>query len=344
MNDMARPAPLPFASAHDQHDALLVAQLAAGDSLAATQMGEAQALVSGCADCATLAADLGTVSRVVAREPVPPRRRDFRIDAVQAERLEGNAFTRLLRRLTLPSTRLLQPAAAGVLSLGLALVVVGYAWPDGGTVDVGVDADVVPVTLEVQPSAAAASEELQLRAVPPEAEAQDPAAKAQAGDAALVEDKVGLTIVEDDVGATRAEASALANVASEKSMASGLEQTVDPDQLAPVEARSQADFAGDPESAGQAPTAASAAEPGDTAGSELGAEAEVAVASAPAPVDDGPSREEPQAAVDEATGQETNGRSGESLLMAAGLLLALVGGSLLLLVWLARRKADPLLR
>ena len=63
--------PLPTAD-HERHDALLVAQLAAGDPLAAEQRHEAQRLVDGCPACAALAADLRAVSAAVAHEPVPP--------------------------------------------------------------------------------------------------------------------------------------------------------------------------------------------------------------------------------------------------------------------------------
>ena len=126
MSDMSRPRPLPTTD-HERHDALLVAQLAAGDPLAAEQRDEAQRLVRGCSACAVLATDLRVVAAAVAQEPVPPRRRDFRLSPEQVEELSGNTLTRFLRRLSLPNARAFQPAAAGVLAIGLIFVVAGYA-------------------------------------------------------------------------------------------------------------------------------------------------------------------------------------------------------------------------
>jgi hypothetical protein len=106
-----------------------VAQLAARDRLGADQQREAQRLVSTCPACAELAADLRALAAAVRLEPMPPRRRDFRLDVEQAERLRGNFVDRFLRRLSLPQSRAFGPAAAGALSLGLVFVVAGYAWP-----------------------------------------------------------------------------------------------------------------------------------------------------------------------------------------------------------------------
>ena len=69
---------------HAQHDPLLIAQYAARDPLTAEQVAAASTLVGSCAECASLAADLGAISAAVASEPVPARRRDFRIDAETA--------------------------------------------------------------------------------------------------------------------------------------------------------------------------------------------------------------------------------------------------------------------
>lgn len=148
MSDMPRPGPLPPATEHSDHDALLVAQFVAGDPLDGDQQRQAQMLVSSCRDCDALAADLRAVTAAVAWEPVPPRRRDFRIVPEQAERLQGNAFSRLLRRLSLPRARALQPVAAGAMSLGLALVVVGYAWPQDGTIRVDGEPLAAPAVIE----------------------------------------------------------------------------------------------------------------------------------------------------------------------------------------------------
>ena len=71
---------------------------------------EARAWLATCPASAQLAADLRAVSVAVASEPVPPRRRDFRFGPEQAEALRGDAFTRFLRRLSLPRTRAFAPA------------------------------------------------------------------------------------------------------------------------------------------------------------------------------------------------------------------------------------------
>src|SRR3990170_3376202 len=100
MPEMSRPhLPTPD---HAGHDVLLVAQLAAGDPLPADERGRAMALVGSCADCASLAADLGAVSRAVAAEVAPRRTRDYRIDASQAADLRGWVRQRFLRQVSLP--------------------------------------------------------------------------------------------------------------------------------------------------------------------------------------------------------------------------------------------------
>jgi hypothetical protein len=119
-------------AAHERHDALLVSQLASGDPLDPWQLRDAELLVSSCRECASLAADLRALSRVVPWEPVAPRRRDFRITSADADRLRGSAFSRLLRRISLPETGTLRPAAFGALSIGLLFVVAGTVWPETG--------------------------------------------------------------------------------------------------------------------------------------------------------------------------------------------------------------------
>ncbi len=84
MRDMPVPPPAPPPVDHGQHDPLLIAQLAAGDPLTTDQQREAALLVAHCAACASLAADLRAISSAVAWEPLPPRRRDFRIDPERA--------------------------------------------------------------------------------------------------------------------------------------------------------------------------------------------------------------------------------------------------------------------
>jgi hypothetical protein len=117
----ARPVPL-LAVDHAKHDELLIAQYAAGDTLDATQRAEALERISICRECAILSTDLRAISGAVAWEPLPARRRDFRIDAARAEQLRGSRLSRFLRRFSLPESRALSPVAAGVMSIGLLFV------------------------------------------------------------------------------------------------------------------------------------------------------------------------------------------------------------------------------
>ena len=127
------PSPRPPVPAHATHDELLVARLAGGDDLDPREQAAAAQLVSSCPECGHLASDIAAISRAVAAERVPPRRRDFRITPEQAAGLRGTAIQRLLRRLTLPSTPgALRPLATGALSIGLVLVFVGSVVPGPG--------------------------------------------------------------------------------------------------------------------------------------------------------------------------------------------------------------------
>ncbi len=153
MSDMSRPLPPPSPADHERHDPLLVARFVAGDPLGEAQQREAQQLLSACGTCAALAMDLRAISVAVAWEPVPPRRRDFRLGPEQAERLHGNPVSRLLRRLSVPRSGAFGPLAAGVMSIGLAFVVAGSVWPDDGSLS---DPDVAPA-MEMQEMRSAAT-------------------------------------------------------------------------------------------------------------------------------------------------------------------------------------------
>ena len=130
MNDMSRPSQLRSSADHADHDVLLVSQLVAGDPLEPAEQRQATALVADCAECAALADDLRVLATAVAWEPIPPRRRDFRLSAEEAAQARGSALDRLMRRFTLPSASGLRPVAAGVMSLGLVLVIAGSFWPE----------------------------------------------------------------------------------------------------------------------------------------------------------------------------------------------------------------------
>jgi hypothetical protein len=182
MSDMSTRSPLSSAPDHARHDALVVAQMVAGDALPAEQQARARQWLAVCPACGQLAADLATLSRVVAAEPIPPRRRDLRISPEQADAIRGSALTRALRRLALPQGRRLQPVAAGLLSIGLLFVVAGYVWP--GSRAPQTPTEVQPATLDTSSDAARAHlpESIgQAAASPPQA-ALDHAAAEAAGE------------------------------------------------------------------------------------------------------------------------------------------------------------------
>ena len=318
MSDMSRPSPSPTAAEHERHDPLLVAQFAAGDTLSPDRRVEAERLVATCHACAALAADLPLIARAVAREPVPPRRRDFRLQPEEAEQLRGNAVTRYLRRLSWPTSRAFQPAAAGLLSIGL-LVVAGYAWPDGGTVTVQAEPNLVDWTA-ASPAADAADELFADPAAPllvqPEDDAEaalDDAEAALDGAARLMEEpEFAESLVESQAG-----------MAEGTAQKSSLEQDlIEPPDTPALELGAAADAAeqtvqGVDEDRSSVTGTRAAAVPGASPTEEtatLASEVQV-------PADEG----EP-----------------EQLLIVLGLVLALGGAGLLLLGWLARRARDPL--
>jgi hypothetical protein len=333
---MSSPHPLPPAAPdHERHDRLLVAQFVAGDPLAPEQQAEAQRLVHGCAACATLAAELPAVARAVAQEPVPPRRRDFRLGPEQAAALRGNPFTRFLRRLSLPSSRAFQPAAAGVLSIGLLLVVAAYAWPDGGTVSVQAEPNVIDWT-----SAAPTLAPAEAPAAVVTEDGPDDAAALEGAERAMEDEAFADNLLESQAGlserpAQKSRAEADAPPAPERHAL----EPGEPGQAVPeLEAMEEAlgaaadepagDRSGGRLTEGSAEVAAEAADPAEAA--------EPAEPAAPAGADEGSA----SPASDSTAGTSDDGPV--EVLVLLGLLLALGGGGLLLLGWLARRARDPL--
>ena len=333
MSDMSRPNPLPSAAAdHERHDRLLVAQLVAGDALPPEQRAEAQRRIGSCGACAALAADLPAVSRLVAQEPTPPRRRDFRLGPEQAAELQGNALTRFLRRLSLPGSPAFQPAAAGILSIGLLFVVAGYAWPDGGTITVQAEPNLIDWT-SADPASA-----------PVDAAAEVPAALEREAE------------VEADV---------LSDAALE-----GAAQTMDDSDFADTLAESQAGLSeGGAQESRAEEAAPGSREPGALQQKSLELEAAEEVLGSAADEEAGlrdgarhgaespdPSARtlQPQSvAPPGAAPEETATVASEAVVapdddgpvewfVILGLALALGGGGLLLLGWLARRARDPL--
>lgn len=306
---------------HAQHDALLVAQLAAGDALEAGQQAQAAWLVANCGACAQLAADLRAVSGAVAWEPVPRRHRDLRISPEQAVRARGGVLDRFVRRLAMPQSSTLRPAAAGVMSLGLLFVVAGAVWP--------FDDSPIPVpTMESQSTPprerAPAPDVVQLQddglggvtdaagavlapSGPPEQ------AEMAASQKALVTEDIAADrlAAQDDTSA--ADAEELAAGASELFAVEAGAQEPD------VAARGETPDAVADITASAAPAASEAALPGAVDGSDL-------------------------VIVEPGANSPDAGFTTEMVLLALGVVLAAGGALVLLLVWLARRVGDPLLR
>lgn len=325
---MSRPLAPPHASDHERHDALLVAQWTAGDPLSEDQLAEAQRLVGSCRDCATLAADLRAVSVAVAHEPVPPRRRDYRLSPEQAQELSGNALTRWLRRLSPPNGRAFQPLAAGVLSVGLLFVVAGYAWPDGGA-----------ITVQAEPNLATYGDS-SLEPVPDDAGV---AALPEEAASAFADPRFSESLDEHQAGTSAR--------ALQKSMDSEPEA-----QQLEAPALEATELEAPPASAPEGRT--------EVAGSDGDASDGAAVGSATAEVEVMAEQAADDLALDDVTSVVESGGAAasettptgtgadvtmeeggpEELLIVLGSLLALGGGGLLLIGWLARRSRDPLLR
>lgn len=343
MSEMLRRHATPPAADHERHDAMLVAQFVAGDPLAPEQQGRAQRQIAECGACAQLAADLRAVSVMVAGEPVPPRRRDFRLSPDQAEELRGNAFSRLLRRLSLPSARAFQPAAAGVLSVGLLFVVAGYVWPEGGTVVVQAEPNVASYPA-VTAGAAPADEPVEL---PVAGEGLD-----------------DLTVVADEAARSQPDPEFLETLPEHQAgTADGLDRKAAASEAEEPETAALDTLAEEQVAAAAAPAAAAPSPAADGAlvqsadtdiapTEALGSTAETGAEDA---AQEGEFRREaaaqvPQPAATDATSSVSaepgagiaDAGPGE-LLVALGASLALAGVVLLALGWLARRSRDPLL-
>ena len=104
---------------HGTHDLLLIAALAA-DDLERADVARAGALVAGCADCATLAADLRLLTAASAALPAPAARpRDFRLTPADAERLRPHGLQRVVGILGGHHVHLARPLATGLTMLGI---------------------------------------------------------------------------------------------------------------------------------------------------------------------------------------------------------------------------------
>ena len=358
MSEMFRPTPPPAAQEHEQHDLLLVSQLAAGDPLDPERAQQAQAWLATCAECARLAADLRTVRAAVASEPVPARRRDFRLSPEQAEALQGNALTRFLRGLSLPRTRAFAPAAAGIMSIGLVFVVAGYAWPEGSTLTVGTEAEVAPAVLE-EPAAgtpvpavvAAPTNEIMSEPAAPGAAAED--LEFFAGDPDALEEallnQVGAP-PRSEAMRKAIEAEAEAEVADEVGAAEELQVRTPPTAdglLESAVAESDAMIEVPAEGGLAADDEALDVTAGEQVGETTGDQVDAADRTAREPAADeaamgGAAVGDEPAEVGAAPLADDDGL--ERWLLLIGVVLAGAGALLLLLGWLSRRAADPLLR
>jgi len=113
---------------HAGHDHQLIVAYACGD-LGADEARDAGRLVEECRRCAALDREIRLMPSLARHVTAPPRPRDFRLSAADAERLRGSAMRRLLRRLGGPGLAPLQPLAGAALAIGLLLVVTTAALP-----------------------------------------------------------------------------------------------------------------------------------------------------------------------------------------------------------------------
>src|SRR5262245_49508635 len=104
---------------HQDHDATLVAALAAGDATGGDHE-RASELVAGCAECAALRDDLVLIARAVHDLPAPRRTRDYRLTEAGAATLRPTGWRRLLGAFGGPRFRLAAPLGTTLATLGLA--------------------------------------------------------------------------------------------------------------------------------------------------------------------------------------------------------------------------------
>jgi hypothetical protein len=358
---MPGPRSTPSPSSHGQHDELLVAQLAAGDQLDPAQLQEAQRLVTGCPACAALAADLSAISRAVAWEPVPSRRRDFRFDAERAAQLRGSRLQRLLRRVSLPQSTALRPVAAGVMSVGLLFLVAGAAWPQSRPsaapepgAALSSAAPVVPVEAPPAGNAedatrASAIEEPPAAAEEPAADVEEPAADVEepAADAFFME--AAPELAQADAPTVGAEPQVATEAESGSATDSGPagDDVTERAKAMSIGAAASLDAAALPAGAETGDSAASSMEPRAMvlpAPSDLASGAAADVQALATSATDGVPAESGADVLTDAAPSVVDGPGVQDVLLVVGLVLAGAGALLLVVVWLARRVADPLLR
>ena len=120
---MTMPAPT---HTRPDHDETLIARHAAGD-LDASEIADARAQIAGCQACATLDADVRSIIAASAGLPAPRRTRDFQLTTADAARLRRRGWRRILGRFGDPRLALTRPLATGLVTLGIAGLVVASA-------------------------------------------------------------------------------------------------------------------------------------------------------------------------------------------------------------------------
>lgn len=153
---------------HATHDLALVAARSTRDpDLTPAEAAAADALLTTCAECAGLHADLLALAATLPTAATPQRTRDFTLTPADAERLRPRGLRRLLGLVGSPGDTLSRPLAIGFTTLGLVGILVGTA-PGvfltsgaGGSASTPTGAEAVPsadaLTMSAAPSAAASA-------------------------------------------------------------------------------------------------------------------------------------------------------------------------------------------
>jgi hypothetical protein len=114
----------PNSSDHARHDLLAVAALADRDATG-DEAVRAQAQVDACAECATLHAELVSLTTVTRQLPAMERPRDFRLRPEDAQRLRPNRVRRLFGSFGTARDGFSRPLALGLTTLGIAGLMLG---------------------------------------------------------------------------------------------------------------------------------------------------------------------------------------------------------------------------
>ena len=144
---------------HQDHDLVLVAALAAGDTEGRDHT-RATELVTSCPECARVRDDLVTLAALLPTLPAPARTRDYRLTAEQAAALRPTGWRRLLGAFGGSGFRFATPVGTAMATLGIAgllLSAVPSSLPAGTTGDgTGGSAPLQSVTQDASAPAASA--------------------------------------------------------------------------------------------------------------------------------------------------------------------------------------------